>query len=218
MWTRGPHRSLLVAVVFPVGLVLALAGCGSSSDDSTGTAASGPTRTSDSAPASTTAAGTTATTSARASRATPLAERVFRIKPEPTNRTQQAAVQTLQDYLDGMITGFATNSLRRTGLRDLTSPGMYADARRLIAEQISKGYVLYGSWTFTIQPRGISGRAAVVDVCINQSQTRRHNAKTDAAGRRNNEPYVRLTYTLNRLEAGWVVVDDAGRPVASCPG
>jgi hypothetical protein len=214
MPTRGRHRTLLLAVAFVVALVLAGAGCGSSSTNST--AASGPTHTGN-LPA-TTASPTTTTAPARASQAMPLAERTFRVDPKPADRIQQAAVQTLQDYLDAMVTGFAANSLERTGLRRLTSPGMYADARRLVAEQISKGYVLYGRWRFRIQPRGTSSRAAVIGVCIDQSRTRRHDAKTDAAGRRNDTPYVQLTYTLNRLETGWVVVDDAGRAVTSCPG
>jgi hypothetical protein len=218
MPTRRPTPCHLAAAV---ALALALAGCRSSSDDATGPAASGPTRTGAAAAgvSTSTAAGTTTTAApARASRATPLAERVFRVEPKPANPTQQAVVRALQHYLDGMIIGFATNSLGPTGLRRRTSPSMYADARRLLAEQISKGYVLYGAWTFTIQPRGASGRAAVIGVCVNQARTRRHNARTDAAGRRNDEPYLRLNYTLNRLEAGWVVVDYTGRPVASCPG
>jgi hypothetical protein len=213
MRTRGRHRTRMLAVAFVVALVLAGAGCGSNSTNSA--AASGPTHTGNS-PATT--AGTTTTTVAKASRATPLVERTFRVEPEPANHTQRAAIQALQDYLDAMVTGFATNGLERTDLGRLTSPGMYADARRLIAEQVGKGYVLYGRWRFMIQPRGASSRAAVIGVCIDQSQTRRHDAKTDDAGRRNDTPHVQLTYTLNRLETGWVVVDDAGRAVTSCPG
>jgi hypothetical protein len=210
------NRTRWVALVFAV--LLAAAGCGSSSEDATGRAGSATTSTaSGGAAASTTTTGATATP-ARASRATPLAERVFRVNPQPTTRSEQAAVQALQDYLDGMVTAFATNNLGRTDLARRTSPAMYADAGRLIAEQRREGYVLFGAWTFTIQPRGAGSRAAVVGVCINQARTRRHDARTDAAGRRNDEPHVRLTYTLNRLEAGWVVVDYAGRPVPSCPG
>ena len=31
---------------------------------------------------------------------------------------------------------------------------MYADARRLVAEQVKAGYVLYGPYTFTITTSG----------------------------------------------------------------
>jgi hypothetical protein len=218
MPTRGSRPTLSLAVA--LACALALVGCRSSSDDATGTAAPGhPTGDAAASASTSSAAGTTTTTvPARASRATPLAERVFRVEPKAANPTQQAAVQALQDYLDGMVTAFATNNLGRTDLRRRTSPGMYADARRLIAEQISKGYVLYGRWSFMIQPRGASSRAAVIGVCIDQSRTRRHDANTDAAGRRNDTPRVQLTYTLNQLATGWVVVDDAGRAVTSCPG
>jgi hypothetical protein len=58
----------------------------------------------------------------------------------------------------------------------------------------------------------------VIGICVDQSRTRRHNPSTDAAGRWNDTPYVRVNYTLNRLDVGWVVVDYSGREVASCPG
>jgi hypothetical protein len=41
-----------------------------------------------------------ATTAAKASRLAPLAERVYRISPKPTTRSEQAAVRALQGYLD----------------------------------------------------------------------------------------------------------------------
>jgi hypothetical protein len=216
MRTRGRHRTLLLA--FVVGLVLALGGCGSSSENSTGTAASGPTRTGHAAVAATTA-GATTTTPAKASRATPLAERTFRVDPKPTDRMQRAAVEALEGYFDGLIRAFATNKVAGSGVRRYTTPAMYADAQRLIREQVEApkgGYVLYGAYAITIRLQGVSSRAAVLDVCVDQSRTRRHNPTTDAPGRWNNTPYVRVTYNLNRLAIGWVVVDYSGRTVASC--
>jgi hypothetical protein len=115
------------------------------------------------------------------------------------------------------VVGFATNSLESTDLCRRTTPDMYADARRLVAEQVKAGYVLYGPYTFTITAPSVGRKAAVVGVCINQSRTRRHDVRTDAAGRWNNEPHLRMTYTLNRLEGGWVVAGYSGRPAASCP-
>jgi hypothetical protein len=126
-------------------------------------------------------------------------------------------IRSLQTYLDAMVVGFATNSLERTDLRRRTTPDMYADARRLVAEQVKAGYVLYGPYTFTIAAPSVGRKAAVVGVCINQSRTRRHDVRTDAAGWWNNEPHLRMTYTLNRLEGGWVVAGYSGRPAASCP-
>jgi hypothetical protein len=218
MRTHGQHPTLSVAVVLAVAL--AVAGCRSSSDDTTGTAAAGPTHTAATAADASTssAAGTTTTTAqARASRATPLAERVFRVEPKPTSSTERAAVKALEGYLDGLIKAFATNDLARSSVGRFTTPAMYADARRLIAEQVKEHYILYGAYTFSIQLRGVSSRAAVIGICADQSRTRRHNPSTDAAGRWNDTPYVRVTYTLNRLDAGWVVVDYSGRQVRSCP-
>jgi hypothetical protein len=139
---------------------------------------------------------------------------VFRVKPKPTTRAEQAAVAAVEGYLDGLIKAFATNEVASSGVRRFTSPAMYADARRLV----KAGYVLYGAFIIMIQPRGASSRAAVVGACVDQRRTRRHNPTTDAAGRWNNTPYVRVKYDVNRLELGWVVVGYSGRLVASCPG
>jgi hypothetical protein len=193
-----------------------LAGCGGDAGDRSGSVgpSSGGTGATRTAGAPTSAA---TTIQAKASRTAPLAERAFRVHPEPATRTQQAVIRSLQTYLDAMVVGFATNSLERTDLRRRTTPDMYADARRLVAEQVKAGYVLYGPYTFTITAPSVGRKAAVVGVCINQSRTRRHDVRTDAAGRWNNEPHLRMTYNLNRLEGGWVVAGYSGRPAASCP-
>jgi hypothetical protein len=193
-----------------------LAGCGGDAGDRSGSVgpSSGGTGAIRTAGAPTSAA---TTIQAKASRTAPLAERAFRVHPEPATRTQQAVIRSLQTYLDAMVVGFATNSLERTDLRRRTTPDMYADARRLVAEQVKAGYVLYGPYTFTIAAPSVGRKAAVVGVCISQSRTRRHDVRTDAAGRWNNEPHLRMTYTLNRLEGGWVVAGYSGRPAASCP-
>jgi hypothetical protein len=203
-------RPLLVALL----AACVLAGCGSSGEESTSPSVS------TGIPASATAVPSTttpvATTAAKASRLAPLAERVYRISPKPTTRSEQAAVRALQGYLDAMVKAFATNDLEGSGVRRFTTPATYADARRLVVEQMAKGYVLYGPYTFIIRPQGASSRAAVAAVCVDQSRTRRHSAKTDAAQRRNDTPYVRLTYTLNQGETGWMVVDISGQQAASC--
>jgi hypothetical protein len=159
-----------------------LAGCGGDAGDGSGSAgpSSGGTGATRTAGAPTSAA---TTIQAKASRTAPLAERAFRVHPEPATRTQQAVIRSLQTYLDAMVVGFATNSLERTDLRRRTTPDMYADARRLVAEQVKAGYVLYGPYTFTITAPSVGRKAAVVGVCINQSRTRRHDVRTDAAGR-----------------------------------
>jgi hypothetical protein len=204
---------LLAAALLTACVVLA--GCGGDAEESTSTSVSTATRADGVAVRSTTAP--TTTTAAKASRRTPLAERVFRINPRPTRRPEQAVVRALQGYLDGMVTAFATNDLEGSGVRRFTTRTTYADARRLVAEQVAKGYVLYGPYTFTIRLRGASSRAAVAAVCVDQSQTRRHDAKTDTAQQRNDTPYVGLTYTLNRRETGWMVAAISGRDLASCP-
>jgi hypothetical protein len=208
MRIRG--RYLLLLALLAAGV---LAGCGGGAQESTGPSASTATRAGGGAPSTTTPVTTTAAT---ASRLAPLAQRVFRINPKPTTRPEQAAVRALEGYLDAMVKAFATNDLEGSGVHRFTTPATYADARRLVAEQVAKGYVLYGPYTFTIRPQGASSRAAVAAVCVDQSRTWRHSAKTDAAQRRNDTPYVRLTYNLNRGEAGWMVVDISGRGVASC--
>ena len=192
-----------------------LAGCGGDTDDRSGSARSSSSGTGDARTGAVTSPATTI--QAKASRTTPLAERTFRVDPEPATPTQKAVIRSLQAYLDAMVVGFATNSLERTDLRRRTTPDMFADARRLVAEQVKAGYVLYGPYTFTITAQSIGRRAAVVGVCINQHRTQRHNIKTDAAGRWNNEPHLQMSYTLNRLEGGWVVAGYSGRPVAACP-
>lgn len=200
---------MLLALVLP----LVAAGCGSGSKpDSGGTFVPGGTSGD---PA---AGGTpTSTGGGAASRAAPLAQRVFRVDPEPTSRSGRAVVRALEGYLDGLVTAFATNDLGRSGIRRFAAPNMYADAKRLVAAQAKDGNVLYGPYTFTIEPEPAAGRVAVVGVCINQSRTRLHDARTDAPKRRNDAPYVRLTYTLTRLETGWLVTAYSGKPVASCP-
>lgn len=119
-----------------------LAGCGGDAGDGSGSVgpSSGGTGATRTAGAPTSAA---TTIQAKASRTAPLAERAFRVHPEPATRTQQAVIRSLQTYLDAMVVGFATNSLERTDLRRRTTPDMFADARRLVAEQVKAGYVLY---------------------------------------------------------------------------
>jgi hypothetical protein len=195
---------------------VALAGCGGDIGEGSGSAGPSSSGTGDTRTAG--AATFPATTiQTKASPTTPLAERTFRVDPKPATRIQKAVIRSLQAYLDAMVVGFATNSLEGTDLRRRTTPDMYADARRLVAEQVKAGYVLYGPYTFTMTAQSVGRRAAVVGVCINQSRTRRHDVRTDAAGRWNNEPHLRMTYTLNRLEGGWVVAGYSGRPAASCP-
>jgi hypothetical protein len=203
------------AAVVLLLLALATAGCGSGSEsDPPGTFVPGATGDGDPAGAGT----PTSTGGAKASRAAPLAERVFRFDPRPRTPTEQAAVRALEGYLDGLVTAFATNDLGRSGIRRFAAPDMYEDARRLVAGQAKGGFVLYGPYTFTLEPRPAGGRVAVVGVCINQSRTRRHDARTDAPGRRNDTPYVRLSYTLTRQESRWLVTAYSGREAASCPG
>jgi hypothetical protein len=209
MRIRGRGWLVVVAVA-----AILLAGCDGGPNGSAATAEP------DSTSVATTTASTPPTTITRpkASRSTPLAERVFRVDPPPATPTQHAVVDAMEGYLDGLITAFATNNVARSGVRRFTTPAMYADAQRLVAEQVKAGYILYGAYVVALRVRGASSRAAVVDACVDQSRTRRHNPTTDAAGRRNNTPYVRVNYDLNRLDYGWVVVDYSGRLVASCPG
>jgi hypothetical protein len=199
-----------------VGLAPLVAGCGSGPTDSGDTFVPGATSPSGAqGPASTAAPGDAG---GRASRTTPLAERVFRVRPEPKTAAQKAAVMALQGYLDGLVTALATNDAQRSGIRRWSSPGIYADAQRIVAAQAKDGYVLYGAFVFTLEPKGATGTVAVVNACVNQHDTRRHDARTDRPGRANNTPYVQLDYTLNRREAGWVVTGYKGDTVASCPG
>jgi hypothetical protein len=211
---RRGSRPWRAAAAAPLALALALAaaGCGGSNGDSPGTFVPG--ATGDAA----TGGGATATTSgAKASRDEPLAERVFRVDPKPRTQTERAAVRALQGYLDGLVTAFATNDVGRGGLSRYAAPEVVEDARRLVADQVKDRFVLYGPYTFTIEPRPASGSVAVVGVCVNQSRTRRHDARTDAPRQRNDTPYVRLSYTLTRQESRWLVTAYTGRQASSCP-
>jgi hypothetical protein len=210
-WPRPwrPAATALLALAF----ALAAAGCGGSKGDSAGTFVPGAT-----GDAATGGEGATATTSgAKASRDEPLAERVFRVDPEPRTQTERAAVRALQGYLDGLVTAFATNDVGRGSLRRYAAPEVVDDARRLVADQAKDRYVLYGPYTFTIEPRSASGSVAVVGVCVNQSRTRRHDARTDKPEQRNDTPYVRLSYTLTRQQSRWLVTAYTGRQANSCP-
>jgi hypothetical protein len=210
---RPEPRRWAGAVLLALALALAAAGCGSGSEaDPPGTFVPGGTGDGDPG-----GGGPASTSGAKASRAAPLAERVFRVDPEPRTGTERAAVRALQGYLDGLVTAFATNDVGRGGLRRFAAPDMYEDARRLVAGQVKDRYVLYGPYTFTIEPRPASGPVAVVGVCVNQSRTRRHDASTDAPRQRNDTPYVRLSYTVTRQENRWLVTAYSGRPASSCP-
>jgi pyruvate,water dikinase len=117
---------------------------------------------------------------------------------------------------DAAGVAFTANPL--TGDRDeVVITAVRGLGERLVAGQAKGGFVLYGPYTFTLEPRPAGGRVAVVGVCINQSRTRRHDARTDAPGRRNDTPYVRLSYTVTRQENRWLVTAYSGRPASSCP-
>jgi hypothetical protein len=91
--------------------------------------------------------------------------------------------------------------------------------QRQVSEQVKGGYVVYGPYTVTIDPSDVRPPVAVMDVCIDESGTRRHDARTDAAGRKNASPYVQLHYSLEiRPGIGWLVTGSNGGAVASCPG
>ena len=83
---------------------VALAGCGGDADDRSGSVgpSSGGTGATRTAGAPTAAA---TSIQAKASRTAPLAERAFRVHPEPATRTQQAVIRSLQTYLDAMVVG-----------------------------------------------------------------------------------------------------------------
>ena len=216
-WSRTLTRACLVAMVAMVALATLTAGCsGSREVNSTfvpaGTALPGE------GDASATSAPASPGGSAKASGTDPLAERVYRVVPEPKTAAQRAAVKALQGYLDGLVTALATNDVRRSGIRAYTSKDMYSDAQSIVAGQAREGYVLYGAYVFTMAPEGASASVAVVGVCVNQHGTRRHDARTDAAGKANNTPYVQVDYTLNHLDiGGWVVTGYKGDNVSSCP-
>ncbi len=215
-WSRTLTRPCLVAMV---ALALLAAGCRSGSGEEGGTFVPGAT----SAPGDGGASGAPTTSPApgggKASRTDPLAERVFRVRPEPGTAAQKSAVKALQGYLDGLVTALATNDTKRSGIGDYTSMVMYADALRIVAGQVKEGYGLYGAYVITLEPKGATGNVAVVNACVNQRDTRRHDARTDAAGKANSTPYVQLDYTLNHRDVGgWVVISYQADTVDSCPG
>ena len=206
----GGARASAVAVA---ALALLAAGCGSGSK-------SGPAETF--VPGATTvgsdAASATPTTSgAPASRQNPLAQRVFKVASPPKAGEQTAAVEAIEGYLDGLVTAFATNDVAGSGVRRWTSTEIYKQAQGTVDEQVKKGYVLYGPYVFTIDPSDVSSSVGVLNVCIDQSRTRRHNASTDKAGARNDTPYVQVDYTLSRDAGRWLVTSVKGDKVNSCP-
>jgi hypothetical protein len=159
----------------------------------------------------------TATTSGQpASRSNPLAQRVFKLTSEPKSG-QKGAVQTLQDYLDGLVTAFATNDATSGQIRRLASSELYQQAEDIVADQVKGGYVLYGAYVFTIDPTDVRTNVGVMNVCIDQHATRRHDASTDKVGARNDTPYVQLDYTLTRDAGPWQVTSVKGGKVDSCP-
>jgi hypothetical protein len=166
----------------------------------------------------TTSGSATATTSAGpASRSNPLAQRVFKYTSEPKAGPQKAAVQTLEDYFDGLVKAFATNDVGSTGIHRLVSADLYKQAQDTIAGQVQGGYVLYGPYVFTIDPSDVQANVGVVNVCIDQHATRRHDARTDKAGKLNDTPYVQLDYTLSHATGPWQVTSVKGGKVQSCP-
>jgi hypothetical protein len=194
-------------------LALLAAGCGSGSkSDSAGTFVPGATPDGGGAPATPTTSGEPA------SRSNPLAQRVFKLTTQPRGGDQKAAVAALEAYLDGLVTAFATNDVAGSGVRRWTSSEMYRQAQAIVANQVNGGYVLYGAYVFTIEPREVRSNVGVLNVCINQSATRRHDARTDEAGARNDTPYVQLDYTLSRDAGPWRVTAVKGGKVGSCPG
>jgi hypothetical protein len=194
-------------------LALLAAGCGS------GSSSGGPaeTFTPGAASASTSAAAAPTTSARPASRSDPLAQRVFKLTSGPKAGAEQAAVSTLESYLDGLVTAFATNDVPASGLRRLTSSEMYQQARSTVAGQVKGGYVLYGPYVFTIDPGEVRSSVGVLNVCVDQSRTRRHDAETDKPGARNDTPYVQLDYTLSRNGGPWLVTSVKGGKVSSCP-
>jgi hypothetical protein len=168
--------------------------------------------------ASATTQSATATTSGQpASRSNPLAQRIFKYTAEPKAGPQKAAVQTLEDYFDGLVKAFATNDVASTGMRRLVTSDLYKQAQDTVASQARGGYVLYGAYIFTIDPRDVEANVGVIDVCIDQHATRRHDVTTDKAGERNDTPYVQLSYTLSHSTGPWQVTAVKGGKAQSCP-
>jgi hypothetical protein len=193
-------------------LVLLTAGCGSGSDSS-----SAQTFVPGGTTAGTGASATATTSSQPASRSNPLAQRVFKLTSQPKPGLQQAAVEAIEGYLDGLVTAFATNDVASSGVRRWTSIELYRQAQSTVADQVKGGYVLYGPYVFTIDPSEVRSNVGVLNVCIDQHATRRHDAETDKAGARNDTPYVQLDYTISRDVARWRVTAVKGDKVSSCP-
>lgn len=193
-------------------LALLAAGCGAGSKSATQeTFQPG-------APSDTSASVTPATADAGpASRENPLAQRVYKLASEPSTPAAKAAVETVEGYLDGLITAFATNDAASSGVRRYSSMELYQQAQGIVADQVRNGYVLYGPYTVTIEPREVRSRVGVINVCVDQSATKRHDAKTDKAGKRNNTPYVQLDYTVSRAAGPWQVTASSGGEVKFCP-
>jgi hypothetical protein len=205
------RRSIRGAVAV-TALALLATGCGGGSEKGASSDTFVPGGASD------TTQSPTATTSAEpASRSNPLGQRVFKYTAEPKAGPQKAAVQTLQDYFDGLVKAFATNDVASTGMRRLVSGDLYKQAQDTVASQVQDGYVLYGAYVFTIDPSDVQANVGVVNVCIDQHATRRHDAKTDKAGKQNDTPYVRLDYTLSHATGPWQVTAVKGGKVQSCP-
>lgn len=213
-WSRTLTRAWLAAML---GLALLSAGC-SGSKDAGGTFV--PAGTSlpgqgGGSSASTTPSGSGGGT---ASRDEPLAERVFRVQPTPKTTAQREALKVLQSYLDGVIVAFATNDAAASGMRRYATTEVYGRVQSQVAEQAKGGYVVYGPYTVTIDPSDVHPPLAVMDVCIDESGTRRHDARTDAAGKKNSSPYVQLHYSLDfQPGKGWLVTGSNGGTVTSCP-
>ncbi len=202
-----------VGAVAVAALALLAAGCGSGSKSSpAGTFVPGATTV-----ASDEASATPTTSGTPASRSNPLAQRVFKVTSQPKAGEQTAAVEAIEGYLDGLVTAFAINDVAGSGVRRWTSTGVYKQAQGTVDEQVKKGYVLYGPYVFTIDPSNLSSSVGVLNVCVDQSRTRRHNASTDRAGARNDTPYVRVDYTLSRDAGRWLVTSVRGSKVNSCP-
>ncbi len=214
-------RTSQAATAVVAALALLAAGCSSAPTTSNASRTVVPARTTN--PHSPSSGPVTATslqpaTPTKASRQNPLAERKFRIQTRATTTAQRDTIRALEGYFDALVIAFATNKVPDT-MRRYTIPRTYRDAQHLVDDQVEKGHVLYGRYTFSILIKGVRPPVAVIDVCVNQHNTRLHDAKTDKPGRLNNAPYVRLDYTLNFLAgAGWVVSGYKGSKVAACPG
>jgi hypothetical protein len=193
-------------------LALLAAGCGSGSkSESQQTFQPG-------APSDTSAGATPTTVAAGpASRENPLAQRVYKLVSEPSSPKEKAAIETVEGYLDGLITAFATNDAASSGVRRYSSMEMYQEAKSIVADQVKNGYVLYGRYTVTIDPREVRSEVGVINVCVDQSRTRRHDARTDKPGQPNNTPYVQLDYTVSRSAGPWQVTASSGGRTDSCP-